>query len=63
MILHDTSWLLSIVVAVMLFTGGSYLFIDNNVSEMIQISDLSDADIDMILTVKAEMYAAQNTIY
>jgi hypothetical protein len=62
MILQDTSWLLSIVVAVMLFTGGSYLFIDNDTSEMIQISDLSDTDIDMILAVKAEMYAAQNSI-
>ena len=56
------SWFLSIFAFVALFTGGSFLF-DNDRSaqtELIQFSDLSDADVDMILAVKARMYDSKN---
>ena len=64
---NDKSWLFSIFATVALFTSGSIYFSNDNVtvSEMIQFSDLSDADVDVILAVKARMHDAKeqsNTI-
>lgn len=58
----NLSWFLSICAFVALFAGGSFLF-DNNTSlqkELIQFSDLSDADVDVILAVKARMHDAKD---
>lgn len=54
---NNTSWLFSIVATVTLFAGGSVLLDNRHAaeSEMIQFTDLSDADIEQILAVKAEM--------
>ncbi len=59
---NDKSWLFSILATVALFTSGSIYFSNDNVkvSEMIQFSDLSDADIDVILAVKARMHDAKD---
>ena len=64
---NNKSWLFSILATVALFTSGSIYFSNDNVtvSEMIQFSDLSDADVDVILAVKARMHDAKeqsNTI-
>ncbi len=64
---NNKSWLFSICATVALFTSGSIYFSNDNVtvSEMIQFSDLSDADVDVILGVKARMHDAKeqsNTI-
>ena len=59
---NNLSWFFSIFAFVALFAGGSFLF-DNNSSlqtELIQFSDLSDADVDVILAVKARMHDAKN---
>lgn len=61
---NNITWLFSIVATVALFTGGSML-LNNNYSiesEMIQFTDLSDADIEQILAVKAEMNIAKNPL-
>jgi hypothetical protein len=59
---NNKSWLLSIFATVALFTSGSIYFSNDNVteSEMIQFSDLSDADVDAILAVKARMHDAKD---
>ena len=59
---NDKSWLFSILATVALFTSGSIYFSNDNVkvSEMIQFSDLSDADVDVILAVKARMHDAKD---
>ena len=59
---NNLSWFFSIFAFVVLFAGGSFL-IDNNNSaqtELIQFSDLSDADVDVILAVKARMHDAKD---
>ncbi len=58
---HNTGWFLGIFAFVALFTGSSMLF-TNNLNDqpgMIQFSDLTDSDIDLILAVKAEMQASK----
>ncbi len=57
---NNKSWLLGIFASVMLITGGSYFYSDANAADasMIQFADLSNADIDLILSVKAKMNAA-----
>ena len=55
---NNISWFFSIFAFVALITGGSF-FIDKNSfaqKELIQFSDLSDADVDVILAVKARMH-------
>ncbi len=57
---QNTSWFLGILAFVALFTGSSFL--TNGLAEQpnaMQFSGLTDADIDMILVVKAEMRAAK----
>ena len=57
----NLSWFFSIFAFVSLFAGGSYL-LGNTASaeaEMISFSDLSNADMDLILMVKDEMRTAQ----
>jgi hypothetical protein len=57
---HNTSWFIGIFAFVALFTGSSMLSSDfSKQRSMNQFSDLTDADIDMILAVKAEMQAAK----
>jgi len=58
---HNTGWFISIFAFVALFTGSSMMFTGHNADQsgLIQFSDLSDSDIDMILAVKEEMQAAK----
>jgi len=54
------SGLLSVIAIFSIMVAASYLFADeSNASESVMISfaNLSDADVDMILAVKAEMHA------
>ena len=55
---NNISWFFSIFAFVALITGGSFLFDKNSFAqkELIQFSDLSDADVDVILAVKARMH-------
>ena len=55
---NNISWFFSIFVFVALITAGSFLFDKNSFAqaELIQFSDLSDADVDVILAVKARMH-------
>lgn len=55
---NNISWFFSIFVFVALVTGGSYLFDKSSFAQtqLIQFSDLSDADVDVILAVKARMH-------
>ena len=58
---QNTGWFLGICAFVALFAGSS-LFISNNLGDQpgtIQFSGLTDADIDTILAVKAEMKAGK----
>jgi len=59
---NNISWFFSIFAFVALFTGGSVLFDSERSAqtELIQFSDLSDADVDVILAVKARMHDAKN---
>ena len=59
---NNTSWFFSIFVFVALITGGSFLFDKNSFAqeELIQFSDLSDADVDVILAVKARMHGVKD---
>ena len=59
---NNISWFFSIFAFVALFTGGSIFFVnDGSVqTELIQFSDLSDADVDVILAVKARMHDAKD---
>ncbi len=62
MSLHNNNrWFLSIIATVALFAGGSFMVSGESYTDekMIAFSDLSDAEIDMILAVKAEMQAAR----
>jgi len=62
MSLHNNKrWFFSIFAAVSLFAGGSFMVSGENFSdaEMIQFSDLTASEIDMILAVKAEMQDAR----
>ena len=58
---QNIGWFMGIFAFVALFAGSSsFLANDANAqSAAIQFSNLSDADIDMILSVKAEMRAAK----
>lgn len=58
---QNTSWFLGIFAFVALFTGSSMLYTNDLGDQpgMIQFSDLTDADIDTILAVKAEMQTAK----
>ena len=57
---QNTSWFLCIFAFVALFTGSSFLTNElGNQSGAIQFSSLTDADIDTIIAVKAEMQAAK----
>lgn len=55
---NNISWFFSIFAFVALITAGSFLFDKNSFAqaELIQFSDLSDADVDVILAVKARMH-------
>ena len=55
---NNISWFFSIFVVVALITAGSFLFDKDSFAqaELIQFSDLSDADVDVILAVKARMH-------
>lgn len=58
---QNTTWFLGVFTFVALFTGSSLLFSGelNDQPGMIQFSNLSDSDIEMIIAVKEEMRAAQ----
>ena len=58
---QNKGWFLGIFTFVALFTGSTMLFSSelNDQPGMIQFSDLSDSDVEMILAVKAEMRAAK----
>ncbi len=58
---QNTGWFIGIFAFVALFTGSSMMIAGDRGDQpvMIQFSDLSDSDIDMILAVKAEMQAAK----
>ena len=58
---QNNGWFLGIFAFVALFTGSTVLFSGelNDQPESIQFSKLSDADIQVILAVKAEMQAAK----
>ena len=62
---NNISWFFSIFAFVALITGGSFLFDKNSFAqkELIQFSDLSDADVDVILAVKARMHDAKDQSY
>ena len=58
---QNRSWFLGIFAFVALFAGSS-LFLTNELGDQpgaIQFSGLTDADIDMIMSVKAKMQAAK----
>ena len=58
---HYKDWLLSIIAVVTLAAGSAAFYSTQhaNDSEMVRFTDLSDADIDMIMAVKAEMQLAK----
>ena len=58
---QNQGWFLGIFTFVALFTGSTVLFSGelNDQPGMIQLSDLTDTDIEMILAVKAEMQEAK----
>lgn len=58
---NNTSWLFSIIAIVALFAGGSFFLNSQkaSASEMIELSQLSNADMDLIFAVKSEMQAAK----
>ncbi len=58
---RNTGWFIGIFAFVALFTGSSMMIAGDRGDQpgMIQFSDLTDSDIDMILAVKAEMQAAK----
>lgn len=57
MLKQNKSWLFSVFAFVLLFAGGSVVFMEDSVAqpELVEFSNLTDADVDMILAVKAEM--------
>ncbi|MBL4711230.1 MAG: hypothetical protein JKX75_01785 [Gammaproteobacteria bacterium] len=59
---NNLSWFFSIAVFVSLFVAGSYLYGYGSEAdlEMIQFSELSNTDMDLIISVKEEMRAATN---
>ena len=59
---NNISWFFSIFIFVALVTGGSFLLEKNSLAQaqLIQFSDLSDADVDVILAVKARMHDAKD---
>ena len=59
---HNKSWFFNLLVIVSLTVTTSYFVVNNNFSaesEPVQFVNLTDADIDMILAVKAEMQEAK----
>jgi len=59
---HNKSWFFNLLVMVSLTVTTSYFVVNNNFSaesERVQFVNLTDADIDMILAVKAEMQEAK----
>ncbi len=57
---NNITWLFGIFAVVALFSGSSFIYSEKtNKSEMIQFADLSDADINLILAVKAKMDTAR----
>jgi len=58
---RNKGWFFGIFAFVALFAGSSFFIADaaDNQSGIIQFSDLTDADIDAILAVKAEMQLAK----
>ena len=58
---QNTGWFIGIFAFVALFTGSSMMIANaqGDQSGLIQFSDLTDTDVDMILAVKAEMHAAK----
>jgi hypothetical protein len=58
---QNTGWFIGIVAFVALFTGSSMMLTNDHGDQpgIGQFTNLSDADIDMILSVKAEMQSAQ----
>jgi sugar phosphate permease len=65
-LLTNKNWIFSIFSAVVLTAGLGYFYSNNlskNQSEMVELTDLSDADIDLIVEVKSAMYAASIESY
>ena len=61
-LLPNRNWVLGVFAVVSLLAGADYLLMLNNESnepQPVQFSQLTDADIDLILAVKEEMYAAK----
>ncbi len=58
---QNKAWFLGVFTFVALFTGSTVLFSGelNDQPSLIQFSDLTDSDIEMILAVKAEMQEAK----
>lgn len=59
--LQNKGWFFGVFAFVALFTGSS-MMLNANLDEqpgLIQFSDLSDTDVDLILAVKAEMREAK----
>lgn len=58
---QNKTWFLGVFTFVALFTGSTVLFSGelNDQPSLIQFSDLTDSDIEMILAVKAEMQEAK----
>jgi len=65
-LLSNKNWIFSIFSVFVLTAGLGYSYAGNlskNQSEMVELTDLSDADIDLIVEVKSEMYAASIDSY
>lgn len=59
---HGKKWFFSIIAIITLTASTGYLFASDsasNESAMVEFIELSDAEIDMILAVKAKMQAAK----
>ena len=62
----NKNWIFSVFSAVVLTVGLGYFYAGNlskNQSQMVELTDLSDADIDLIVEVKSAMYAASIESY
>jgi len=65
-LLQYKNWVFSVFIVVTIIMGMGYFYasnLNNKSSEMVNLTDLSDADIDRILEVKTAMYAASIESY
>jgi len=61
-LLQGKSWFFNLIVMVAITAGAAFFITSDGFSarsQQVQFSDLSDADIDMILAVKNEMFEAK----